>query len=140
MYWHVREYSPIDYERVMDINKSSHASPSPDWLLLEKLHELKSWVAEINGVVAGFLVATFKQGRPYIYNIAVDENYRDKGCASALIWTFDNHYKNRAKWLQVDADNPAQTLYYKLGYRIYDIGHDYYGKGKHALAMQKMPS
>ncbi|PSH63685.1 MULTISPECIES: AAC(3)-I family aminoglycoside N-acetyltransferase [Phyllobacterium] len=88
--------------------------------------------------LAGGLVAyeldKFEQARRefYIYDLAVDENYRRQGIATSLIHRLRDIARHRGAWVvyvQADhGDDPAIALYEKLGVREdvlhFDIGVD----------------
>jgi ribosomal protein S18 acetylase RimI-like enzyme len=144
----IRPYEVTDYDAVMALNKQCHALPSPDHILLDKIREGKTWVAEAGLLspggpcikrVVGFLVSIIKLDRPYIYNVAVEPTMQGMGIGTSLIKALETEYSGKITWLQVDASNPAQTLYVKLGYRVTFIGRDYYGTGKDALSMYRFP-
>jgi aminoglycoside 3-N-acetyltransferase I len=89
------------------------------------------------GVVGGLVayeLDKFEQARRefYIYDLAVDENYRRRGIATSLIDRLCDIAKHRGAWVvyvQADyGDDRAIALYEKLGVREdvlhFDIGVD----------------
>jgi aminoglycoside 3-N-acetyltransferase I len=84
-------------------------------------------VAEIGGELIGGLVAyeleKFEQERSevYIYDLAVAENYRRRGVATALIEALKPIAREKGAWVifvQADVgDAPPIQLYTKLGVR-----------------------
>ncbi|ATU90414.1 AAC(3)-I family aminoglycoside N-acetyltransferase [Phyllobacterium zundukense] len=87
----------------------------------------------VGGLVA-YELDKFEKARRefYIYDLAVDENYRRQGIATALINHLREIAKRRGAWViyvQADyGDDPAIALYEKLGVREevlhFDIGLD----------------
>jgi ribosomal protein S18 acetylase RimI-like enzyme len=87
----------------------------------------KVWVAEYVGKMAGFVLAWYerdpmRKGKmiPHIGSIDTAVKHRGKGVATMLLDQAHAHFRrldhNRIS-LQVSADNPAQCLYFRLGYR-----------------------
>lgn len=134
----IREYSSLDNEDIFAINKICHAKPQPSLDLLVQIKKGKTWVAEVNGKVVGFLVSIYRQG-PYIFNIAVLPGYRNQGIATKLFEQFEAGYKSASfYYLYVDVNNSAQKLYFDLGYRTKNIERDFYGPDESALVMVKV--
>lgn len=117
------------FARVFD-DRASYASAPPDegylrGFLSEGGHIVL--VATSDGVMIGGLVAyelmKFEQARSeiYIYDLAVDEHFRRRGIATALIARLQEIAADRAAWVifvQADYDDPpAIALYEKLGQR-----------------------
>lgn len=75
------------------------------------------------GAIAGYELKKFEQERSefYIYDLAVDANYRRQGIATKLIEAFGKTAKEKGAWVMfVQADPPdeaAVALYDKLGAR-----------------------
>lgn len=102
----------------------------------EEIYNQDVWVAEDKGKPVGYIVG--KDG--YIAGLAVIPRMRGKGIASGLIKRAESAYcaaRIKKAWLYVHSINPAQTLYFKLGYRVTGIFKNYYGKNWHALTMTK---
>jgi ribosomal-protein-alanine N-acetyltransferase len=141
----IREYQEKDACAVCAINRACFKDAEPDSELLEDLKKYKTWVAVAeNGYIQGFISGHVKHGIPYIDNVSVLELYRGMGIATELIETFEKSFSWRdslgngtAYWLQVASDNPAQRLYFDLGYRVESVDENFYGRGKHALCMHK---
>ena len=84
------------------------------------------------GGLAAYELPKFEQKRSeiYIYDLAVDENHRRQGIATALIEHLKGIARERGAWVvyvQADyEDEPAVNLYTKLGIREevlhFDIG------------------
>lgn len=137
----VREYETKDLRDVFTINKACHSKPQPNLGLLEQIHKGQVWVAvNDNDKVVGFLLSTYKEG-PYVYNIAVLSEYRKHGIATQLLETCHKFYNEFGYiYLYVDKDNPAQKLYFDLGYRVQSIKENFYGNKQNALVMVKVLS
>src|SRR5271166_2555326 len=85
------------------------------------------WIAEENG-------------KGYIDTVDVSPKARGKGIATKLIGLYETAAKKRGLTeikLEVSTDNPAQILYFKLGYRVVAFRRNYYKLNYHALTMAK---
>lgn len=102
--------------------------PDNAWLARQlALPHVIALVAETNASVIGGLVAyelvKLEQARSeiYIYDLAVAEDFRRRGIATALIHQLREHARAVGAWVvyvQADhADPPAIALYTKLGAR-----------------------
>ena len=66
--------------------------------------------------------------------------HRRKGVASKLISGCEKAAKQRGcgeMRLEVHTENPAQVLYFQLGYRVCGFKRNYYGLRRHAVSMVK---
>jgi ribosomal protein S18 acetylase RimI-like enzyme len=99
-----------------------------------------SWIAEDKDKWAAHLVSELAKGAPYIWSVATYPAYRGKGLATTLIQEFEKHYKTAGyvkAWLHVKVKNPAQKLYFDLGYRVSSFEPNIYGAHEHGLIMRK---
>jgi len=139
----VRDYKEEDFASIRSIDELSFVDPEPEWFLKKAIEKGKAWVFEEDGKIQGFLVGKIKHDSPYVHNVVVKKEFRNKGIAAALFSKFEEHYgaaqkpENKMFWLQVNCNNPAQKLYFDLGYRICSVDENYYGSGEHALCMYK---
>ena len=136
---YIREYQAKDATHLFNINNKCFDSPEPNVHLLEHIHKGQTWVCctEKDDKPVGFLVSTYQNGA-HVYNVAVDPEFRNKGIATSLFKEFHYFYREQHyAWLHVDTSNPAQKLYFDLGYRIKEIKYDYYGPGQDAYVMVK---
>ncbi len=84
--------------------------------------------SEVVGGLAGYVLPKFEQARSefYIYDLAVSENHRRRGVATALIEELKVQAHRRGVYVifvQADyGDDPAVALYTKLGVRE-DVMH-----------------
>jgi len=133
----IKEYESKYLSDIFNINKTCHAKPQANVCLLEQIHQGQTWVALIDNKVVGFLVSLYREG-PYIYNVAVLPEHRGKGIATALFNICNEFYKGQDySYLYVDVNNPAQKLYFDLGYRVNNLKEDFYGRQQDALVMVK---
>ena len=129
----MRELNQLFAAAFNDAEVYTRAPPDDSYLcsLLGKEHVI-ALVALVSGQVVGGLVAyeleKFERARSelYIYDLAVAEDYRRRGVATALIQQLRDIAASRGVWViyvQADyGDNAAIGLYDKLGVRE-DVMH-----------------
>ena len=138
----IRDYEEKDASGLCAVNFVCYEHPEPDLDLLDTIKRGKAWVsAKPEHGVTGFIVGRIKHGLPYVHNIAVLPECRRLGIGKTLMEKFEGFFGERIRykgfWLQVNADNPAQKLYFDLGYRVESVDENFYGTGKHGLCMFK---
>ena len=98
------------------------------------------WVARIGNRIAGFLIAGIENNKINIETCNVARVHRRKGVASRLIAACERAVKHRGYTqmkLEVYTENPAQVLYFELGYRVCGFKRNYYGMKLNAVSMAK---
>ena len=139
----IRDFEAKDFERIIEIDKLSYETPTPKQFVLDSILGGKAWVAVEDDQIIGFIIGKVKHGTPYVNNVCLAPDHRGKGYAKLLFGKFEEVFgmnknlEDRVYWLQVDSSNPAQKLYFDLGYRVGWIDQNYYGWSKHALCMYK---
>ncbi len=104
-----------------------------------------SFVAEYEGNFAGFVIGLTNRNRfgkyGRVYTLDVDDRYRRKGIASALLTALNERMRQAGCtkcFLEVKLDNTrAIPLYEKMGFERSRIVPNYYSSGVHALKMKK---
>jgi aminoglycoside 3-N-acetyltransferase I len=109
---------------------ATYATRQPDDEYLERLLASSTFIGlaafaegEVIGGIAAYVLPKFEQARfeLYIYDLAVDENHRRQGVATALIAELRRVAAERGIYVifvQADReDAPAIALYTKLGVR-----------------------
>jgi ribosomal protein S18 acetylase RimI-like enzyme len=133
----IRGYAPSDYPSVFEIYRESFGPEFTERLLKDHMQACDAiWVYMRGEKVAGYLLAE----KTYLSQIAVSRRRRGEGFGTDLINKFEEHYAAQGVgrvWLQVTVENPSQTLYFKLGYRVTNFEANLYGPGKHGLRMEK---
>jgi aminoglycoside 3-N-acetyltransferase I len=108
----------------------TYNAAQPDDAYLKELLSSRTFVAvaalagsEVVGGIAAYVLPKFEQARTelYIYDLAVDEGYRRRGVATAMIEEVKKLAVARGIYViyvQADyGDDPAIALYTKLGVR-----------------------
>lgn len=111
-------------------NVDTYTAKQPNDSYLEQLLRSDSFVAiaasvdeRVVGGIAGYVLPKFEQVRSelYIYDLAVDEAFRRRGVATAMIEKLQAHAVARGIYVifvQADlGDDPAIALYTKFGQR-----------------------
>lgn len=91
---------------------------------------------EIIGMLAG--KQAWRSG--YVMSVATLPKFQGYGAAGAMMLAAESYYasqKLKRMRLEVHVDNPAQVLYFKLGYRVKAIHPKYYANGDPCLVMTK---
>lgn len=97
-------------------------------------------VAEKDGELCGYLLGTLLMDEARILLIAVKDRNRRLGVGTRLINEYLDSIKGRASMvrLEVRSSNlPAQTFYFKLGFRFIGMVSNYYRNGDNAYIMVK---
>jgi len=90
-------------------------------LLLKQIKLSRVFVYERYGtMVVGYLLMTLKNGSPYVNQVAVHSGYRGIGLGVELLSYAETVYADKNLdskniWLEVEANNRAQTLYFNHG-------------------------
>lgn len=98
------------------------------------------WIAFIGTKIVGYLLAGEDNGKAHIETVNVARVHRGKGIATKLIHACERDMKRRGfkdVRLEVWTENPAQILYFQLGYRVNGFKRNYYRLHAHAVSMAK---
>ncbi len=141
----VRQMEERDLDRIMEVEKSCFTTPwSRQSFLLEitKNQLAKYFVAEVDGIVAGYGGIWLILDEGHITNIAVSEDYRRLGLGKKLLEELIKlceKYEISSMTLEVREDNePAKELYKSYGFVEGGRRTNYYHDvGKDAIVMWK---
>ena len=95
-----------------------------------------------DGKVLAYAFLTEKLNEPYVWSIAVHENYRGQGLASHLLDEVEDFVRATSTangiLLTVHVNNAmAQRLYLAKGYRVLKFLTNYYGSNESGLMMRR---
>lgn len=99
-------------------------------------------VAEYEGELVGYVLGGFGQDRSqgWVLSLAVLPEARGFGLAERMMRQMEANQQalqiNELR-LTVDPTNPAQRLYYRLGYQMVEEVENYFGAGEHRLILIK---
>ena len=124
-------------EQVAQIERNCFSHPWTEEMLLEELDNLlSSWICALgeNGVVLGYAGLSVVAGEGYINNIAVRQEYRKQGVASALLDVFLRFAQaQNLEFLTLEvrlSNQAAKRLYMKHGFAQVGRRKDYYDDPK----------
>lgn len=140
----IRIAIPEDLDEIFAIESSVEDSWSYELVSQDLLENKYSEyiVGTMDEKLVGFISIMNIAGEVHVNNIAVDENYRNKGIGKKLL-TYAMEYYPRNKimgfTLEVREDNyPAIALYKKMGFISVGMRKGYYKNNKDAFIMWKM--
>lgn len=142
----IRHYRPSDFDPLLKIDgqcfEPEIAYSREELASFIEHPDSQTWVADRNGEVVGFLVATRVQARRlHIVTLDVVERWRRRGVGRALMLaTADlaRHEQRSVISLETAEDNiPAQAFYHGLGFRKTRRISSYYSDGTAAWLMLK---
>jgi len=137
----IREHKQDELEYLWNYHRDRFPNPVPFWQFRETIEKGKVLISEIQGewdlIIEGFLISLIDQDEPWIWDIYTKPWHRNRGVGSALLNEIEKHYKGYKRiCLYVAPDNPAQKLYFDLGYRVIEVVDHVYETGP-ALKMVK---
>ncbi|MEM4943599.1 MAG: ribosomal protein S18-alanine N-acetyltransferase [Saccharolobus sp.] len=152
----VRNARLDDIEEIMKINRLTLPENYPYYFFVEHLKEynLAFYVAVVENKVVGYIMPRIEWGfsnfkhpptltrKGHVVSIAVLEEYRRKGIATALLEasmkSMKNDYKAEEVYLEVRVSNyNAINLYEKLGFKKIKVLRSYYADGEDAYLMAR---
>jgi len=141
----IRRFSPIDLNRIMEIEQASFAlDPFSEDIFRSWYHKCPSLfiVAEIPGLVVGYMITCIFHKKGHIISIAVDPARRNKRVGRTLVYfTFNCLKASGMKMveLEVRKTNLVGICFWEnLGlFPLRTIPH-YYHDGTDAIKMRKL--
>lgn len=95
-------------------------------------------VARAGSELVGCVVGDVQGGQTRVITICVDPDWRRRGIGTHLLESLEQTLTAGNVILMVEAGNSgAQTLYRRRGYLPVGESHNYYGRGRHGIWMQK---
>ena len=110
----------------------------PEGILRDKFLTGDVFFAACDDIFAGFAIVIQRLDHPYLWTIAVAEDYRGYGVGRRLLneITEDNRDAGYIE-LVCKVDNPAQRLYFDAGYRVVRVDRSFYGAEGPGLVMRR---
>ncbi len=150
----IRPATESDIDDIIAINIECLPEHYPFSFWLEHIRRWNKafYVAEVNGVVVGYVMPRVEEGIGYIkpirrtlghiVSIAVKRKYRRRGLATmmmnATLLALKHEYGVEEVYLEVRVSNIAAiNLYKKLGFQIVKTLYAYYLDGEDAYVMAK---
>lgn len=123
MNFYIRRMTLDDIEQVVAIDRASFSLPWPERSFRFELTDNPSsrcWVADVDGRIAGVIVAWLLVDEVHIATLATHPEFRRQGIAQALLLHVLKHGAQEgalSSFLEVRAGNlAAQAMYRKFGY------------------------
>lgn len=132
--WQIREMQEQDIEQVEQIEKEIFSIPWSGKSFLDacKTPENIYLVCIVDGEIAGYCGLWTVLGEGNITNMAVAQNYRQKGVGKALMQEMEKRGRQKdvsVFFLEVRESNaPARALYETMGYEQIGIRKRFYEK------------
>jgi ribosomal protein S18 acetylase RimI-like enzyme len=131
-----------DFESVKAIYNECFPLPFTVRMLEQRLERAERvWVYLLNNEIVGYLLLDVERGHHYLSQVATRASARRMGVATGLITTASDYLRGmkvKYWWLQTEVNNPAQKLYFDLGFRVSGFERDTYGFGKHGVEMTQI--
>lgn len=137
-----RKWELKDIGEVVELEKKCFSDPWNADMVLSSFNQPRfiGFVAEENGKVTAYLGATAILSDSDVLLVAVDENFRKKGVATALFKLLFAALKEKSVekvFLEVRSKNaPARACYKSLGFSEISVRNNYYGDDD-AVIMEK---
>lgn len=143
----VRRMTEADLSAVAEIEREAFGgSPRSNAMEVKDLREelvrpwSRTWVAEAELAVSGFLLGWHIVDEIHILNVAVPREKRRRGIARVLLSQLFSYAREQsvvAMYLEVRVGNrPAIELYRVHGFHTVNIRRSYYADGEDALEMR----
>ena len=137
-----RPMAPSDLDEVMAIERTAFRYPWSSRFFLEELQVpcARSFLAEVNGKIIGYVLFWLLPEEADIHNIAVHADFRRQGIGQALLQRVLEQARKRNSsrvTLEVRISNiVAQSLYQSVGFMVRGVRKGYYSDdGEDALVM-----
>jgi ribosomal-protein-alanine N-acetyltransferase len=138
----IRDFAEPDLPAVVAIERRIFRDAWPESFFREELSQAMAWarVAEVDGALAGYLLAWVGAGAGHVGNLGVIPEARRRGVARALLEDLLEHAGAAGAaslTLEVRVSNfAAQALYQAFGFRLAGLRRGYYrDTGEDALTM-----
>lgn len=139
----IRKFRPSDLSRVYEIECRSFKDPYHILFLLNlyELYPSTFLVAEVDGIVAGYIISRIVNNSGHILAVAVAPEYRKRGLGRALTEVTLKEFEEfglESAWLEVRLSNSAAIYLYKsLGFEEKGIVNLYYADSESAVILKK---
>ena len=141
----IRPFTPLDIERILEIEKSSFTFDAFSEKTFENLYNKCPdlfIVAEIEGLVIGYMIISIFGDKSNVISIAVDPDYRRKGTGRILMEYALEKLKNHSiesVELEVRVTNFAGIKFWNsLGFSSLRFIDKFYSNGQNAIKMRKI--
>jgi ribosomal-protein-alanine N-acetyltransferase len=129
---YIREMYPDDIPEIVSIERLSFSTPWSETSFRSEIYSryAVTRVAELNGVVAGYICVKHVADECHLLDLAVRPDYRRRGIARALLDDVIQELRIegcRFFYLEVRSSNyAARKLYEKFGFNMVGVRKGYY--------------
>lgn len=141
-FFKIRNVSESDIDTLYDIEVRAFKAPFSINLLkqLARTKNVLYLVGEINQEIVGYSIVSLRSEEAHVISIVIDNNYRRKGYASALLRKNLQQLKKHNisnLILEVRVSNrPAREFYLKFNFKPIKTKVSYYSDGEDAIEME----
>jgi ribosomal-protein-alanine N-acetyltransferase len=139
----IRPATPNDLNAISHIEDESFPNPYPSFLVERLIHDNPDTflvAVDESGGIMGYCIVSMDGTLAHLISIAVVQNNRRKGIATALVkeqLAYLEKHDVQELWLEVSAKNKeAIALYLNLGFTKAETIQHYYSDGSAALRMR----
>lgn len=132
----VREFKIKDAPALWKLYRNEFPNPCPSPNFNESLFGGKCWVYETVGrfdesIIKGFVITVIEDGEPWLWCICTQKDSRNRGIGTSLLRRLEEDYRGRYRKINlfVDVENPAQKLYFDVGYKVKKVEKGLYPNG-----------
>lgn len=140
----IRKAGIEDLDHILRIEEDSFEEPWSRASIEAEFYKdfAEVYVYECAGVVAGYIILWDTGGEREILTLAVERDYRNMGIGRALVEKALSGGENCSRWfLEAACNNQAALrLYGKTGFSVVGVIKNYYGEGKNAYRMARIPN
>lgn len=130
-----RSYTDVDYKFAHDLHRENMLEYIKKYwgswnseIFRRDLRPDITWIIELNKQKIGFFILSFNE-KAVLMNIQIKAEFHSKGIGKAAIKYCEQvciNHDYTELYLQVFLNNPARTLYERLGFETYEINDTHY--------------
>ena len=133
----IQEYSPDRFNDLWDIYRDCFEMNCPKSMFKESVDRGITLLHGNDYFTYAGLISFIDEGEPWVWAVFTHQYHQGQGLGTQLLKEIERRYPDHKKInLFVGVNNPAQKLYYDLGYRATRVVRDIYPE-EDAIRMTK---